>query len=339
MLNYLVKRLALALLTITVIMAVSYVLLRLAPGNPARSSLIGETGGDNMSSEHDALAQNTALREKLYLDKPVYVGLLHWFRAVVTRGDFGDSAVVDAGRPVTEVILERLPVTLKLNFWAVLITYLLAIPIGIYASVRPDGSFDRFTTFVLFFLYSLPVIWVALVLQATLCKGGLFPLFPLKGMASGPYTGMSTWQILWDSVRHYILPICCLSYAGFTSLSRYARSSMLEVVNQDYIRTARAKGVSEHVLLFKHALRNALITLITLFAGLLPGLVAGSIIIEYVFNINGMGSLSLLALNSRDYPLQMGLFCFGGLLTLGGILLADILYVLADPRITFKSRS
>jgi peptide/nickel transport system permease protein len=338
-LNYLVKRIALALLTITVIMTVSYVLLRLAPGDPARSSLIGETGGENMSSDKNVLSQNTALRKKLYLDQPIYVGLFHWFKGVVTRGDFGDSAVVDAGRPVTQIILERLPVTLRLNFWAVLITYLLAIPIGIYAAVAPDGFFDRATTVLLFFLYSLPVIWVALVLQATLCEGGLFPLFPLKGMASGPYTGMSTWQIMWDSIRHYILPVSCLCYAGFAGLSRYARSSMLEVVHQDYIRTARAKGLSEYTVLFKHALRNALITLITLFAGLLPGLVAGSIITEYVFNINGMGSLSLLALNSRDYPLQMALFCFGGLLTLGGIMLSDILYVLTDPRITFNSRS
>lgn len=338
MLSYLVKRLALALLTLTVIMAVSYVLLRMAPGDPARSSLIGETGGENLSSEEGVFAKNTALREKLHLDKPIYVGLLYWFKGIVTKGDFGDSAVVDAGRPVTQVIFERLPVTLTLNFWAVLITYLMAIPIGIYAAAYPDGAFDRGTTLVLFFLYSLPVMWVALVFQATLCDGGLLPLLPLKGMAAGPYSGMSTWRIIGESVRHYILPVTCLSYAGFAGLSRYARTGMLEIVHLDYIRTARAKGLPEHVILFKHALRNALITLITLFAGLLPGLVAGSIIVEYVFNINGMGSLSLLALNSRDYPLQMGLFFFSGTLTLGGILIADILYVLVDPRITFKSR-
>ncbi len=339
MLNYLIKRIALALLTITVIMTVSYVLLRLAPGDPTRSSLIGETGGENLSSDKGVFAQNSAMREKLHLDKPVYMGLFYWFSAIVTKGDFGDSAVVDAGRPVLEIILERLPVTLTLNFWAVLITYLLAIPLGMYAAVYPDGSFDRATTLVLFFLYSLPTVWVALVFQATLSEGGWVSWFPLKGMSSGPYTGMTTWQIICDSVHHYILPVTCLSYAGFASLSRYTRSSMLEVINQDYIRTARAKGVADHVILFKHALRNALITLITLFAGLLPGLIAGSIIIEYVFNINGMGSLSLLSLNSRDYPLQMALFCIGGGLTLAGILLADILYVLVDPRITFKSRA
>ncbi len=319
-------------------MAVSYVLLRLAPGDPTRTSVIGETGGENLSSEQGVFAHNQAMRKKLYLDEPIYVGLYHWFKAVVTRGDFGDSAVVDAGRPVTAVIIERLPVTLMLNFWAVLITYLLAIPLGIYAAVYPDGNFDRFTTLVLFFLYSLPSIWVALMFQAALCEGGWVPLFPLKGTASASVEGMTTWQIMWNSSRYYILPVTCLAYAGFAGLSRYARSSMLDVVGQDYIRTASAKGLPEHIILFKHALRNAMITLVTLFAGLLPGLIAGSIIIEHVFNINGMGSLSLLALNSRDYPLQMALFCFGGILTLAGILLSDILYVIIDPRITFKSR-
>ena len=137
---------------------------------------------------------------------------------------------------------------------------------------------------------------------------------------------------------HYCLLVICLAYGGFAGLSRYARTGMIEVIRQDYIRTARAKGLNEFYVIFKHALRNSLITLITLFAGLLPGLIAGSIIIENVFSIAGMGSLSLLALNSRDYPLQMALFTFGGALTLGGILLSDILYKVVDPRITFSGK-
>jgi peptide/nickel transport system permease protein len=143
---------------------------------------------------------------------------------------------------------------------------------------------------------------------------------------------------MFDTAKHYVIPVFCLSYAGIAGISRYARSSMLDAVGQDYIRTARAKGLSERVVIFKHAFRNALIILITLFAGLLPGLVAGSIIIEYIFNIPGMGSLSMMALSSRDIPLLMALFSFGGFLTLSGILISDLLYVIADPRISFESR-
>lgn len=339
MFEYLVKRLGLALITLLIIMAVSYFLLRMAPGDPTRSSIMDSNAdASELSAEKGALAENTALREKLHLDKPVYIGFLYWLKGVVLHGDFGTSASIDPGRPVSDIIMERLPVTIKLNIFAVFIIYILAIPLGIYAAIYPDTYFDRSTTFVLFFLYSLPGMWVALLLQAYLCQGGMYPIFPLSGLTPDNPESLNSWQLLWQTARHYILPVTCLSYAGFAGISRFARSSMLEVVNTEYIRMARAKGLSENVVIFKHALRNGMITLITLFAGLLPGLVAGSIIVEYVFNISGMGSLSLLSLNSRDYPVQMALFCFGGALTLGGILLADILYVMVDPRIKFSKQ-
>ncbi|MCK4983201.1 MAG: ABC transporter permease [Victivallaceae bacterium] len=339
MFEYLIKRLGLALLTLFIIMMVSYFLLRLAPGDPTRSSIMDDNAAaSQLSSEKGALGGNIALRKKLHLDKPVYIGFFYWFKGVVLHADFGSSASIDPGRPVVDIIMERLPVTVKLNFFAVCIIYILAIPLGVYSSIYPDTVFDRSTTFVLFFLYSLPGMWVALLLQAYLCKGGLYPIFPLAGLTPENPESLTSWQLLWQTAKHYVLPVICLSYAGFAGISRFARSSMLEVVNKEYIRMARAKGLPEHVVIFKHALRNGMITLITLFAGLLPGLVAGSIIVEYVFNIPGMGSLSLLSLNSRDYPVQMALFCFGGALTLCGILLADILYVAVDPRIKFAKQ-
>ena len=338
MLEYIIKRLGLAALTLFIIMMVSYTLLRYAPGDPTKSSIMGETSGEGMSAEKGAFARNRSMREKLFLDKPIYIGFVFWLKGVVCHADFGTSASVDTGRPVTDIIMERLPVTLQLNILAVLVTYLLAIPLGIYSAVYVDTFFDRFVTFVMFFLYSLPVIWVTLMLQATLCEGGSYPLFPLKGLSSANTLSMGSWEILWSSSRHYVLPVICLAYAGFAGLSRYARSGMLEVIRQDYIRTARAKGVPEYQVIYKHALRNGMIVLITLFSGLLPGLVAGSIIIEYVFSIPGMGSLSLLALSSRDYPVQMALFSFAAVLTLAGILLADLMYVMVDPRISFSGK-
>ncbi len=340
MLEYIIKRIGLALLTLLVIVAVSYFLLRMAPGDPTRSTnlLGGDQNAGKVSSDKNELAENTAMREKLHLDKPAYIGFFYWLKGVVLHGDFGSSATVDPGRPVLQMIGERLPVTLSINIWAVLITYLLAIPLGIFSALNPGGKFDRGVTIVLFLMYSLPVIWVGLVLQATLCSGGKFPVFPLKGLEIGDTSMMTTWQIMGSQFMHYFLPVLCLAYGGFAGLSRYARTGMIEVIRQDYIRTAKAKGVSEFYVIFKHALRNSLITLITLFAGLLPGLVAGSIIIEHVFSIAGMGSLSLLALTSRDYPLQMALFGIAGTLTLSGILLSDVLYVMVDPRISFSGK-
>ena len=335
--KYLLKRCLLGLMTLFIILFASYVLMRLAPGDPTKSSMLGEGAGAQMASDKNTLARNNSLREKLHLDKPVPVGFFLWLERVV-HGDFGESAAVDKGRPVTGLILERLPVTVSLNLLAILITYLLAIPLGIFSAVRPDTKLDNVITFFLFFLYSLPVLWVALMLQAMLCKGGYLPLFPLKGIFPEITRGMTTWQIIGNTLWHYVLPVFCLSYAGFAGLARFTRSGMLEVIHQDYIKTARAKGVSEWGVVMKHALRNALIIMITLFAGILPSLVAGSILVEYVFNIPGMGSLSMLALSSRDIPLLMALFAFGGALTLAGILLSDLLYVLADPRIDFESR-
>ena len=339
MVQYLIKRLLMVIITLFAILLVSYGLVRLAPGDPTKSSFLGEgPGAEGMSAEKGAFVKNTSLREKLHLDEPMFVGFYYWLKGILLHGDFGDSAAVDKGRPVTRLILERLPITLSLNICAIIIVYALSIPLGIHSAVTKNKTLDNSVTFLLFFLYSLPGFWTALLLQATLCEGGLLSIFPLTGLEPSSTWGLTTWQILGDTALHYVLPVFCLSYAGFAGLSRYARAGMLEVVKQDYIRTARAKGLPEHTVLLKHALRNAMIILITLFAGLLPGLVAGSILIEFIFNIPGMGTLSMEALSSRDIPLMMTLFCFGGFLTLSGILVADILYVVVDPRISFKGR-
>lgn len=337
---YLVKRLLLAAVTLFLILLSSYVLLRLAPGDPTKSSMIGSSGAGatGLSAEKQELGVDELMRKKLHYDKPVLTGFLLWMESVILHGDFGSSVSVDKGRPVTELILERLPVTVRLNILAVLMTYLLAVPTGIFAGVFPDRKFDKISTFLLFFLYSVPVLWAALMLQTLFCKGGFFPIFPLKGLDPASTAGLSTWAIAGQTLKHYILPVFCMTYAGFAGLSRFTRSAMIDAMRQDYIRTARAKGAAERDVIFSHAFRNILVVMVTLFSGILPGLVSGSILIEYVFSIPGMGSLSMLALSSRDVPLIMALFSFSGFLTLLGILISDILYVFADPRITFQSR-
>ncbi|MBR2434736.1 MAG: ABC transporter permease [Lentisphaeria bacterium] len=337
---------ALGAFTLLLILFTSYTLMRLAPGDPAKSTMLsgGAAGKDGagsagvLSGDKSEVGRNLVLEKKLNMDKPLVVGFFLWLKAAA-HGDFGTSVAVDKGRSVTTLIMERLPVTLRLNIIAILLTYLLAIPLGIQSALHPDTKLDRAMTFFLFFLYSLPGLWVALMLQSAFCKGGLMPIFPLKGLAVGSPDGLSTWSVLLRSASHYVLPVFCLSYASFAGITRFTRAGMLDVIRQDYIRTARAKGVPERDVIYVHAFRNALIILITLFAGILPSLVSGSILIEYIFNIPGMGELSMTALSSRDIPLVMALFSFGGFLTLTGILLADILYVIADPRICFSSRN
>ena len=334
MLKYIAKRLLLALLTLFVILFASYALLRLAPGDPSRSDMMGAgDGAGMMDTRNNELNSNNSMREQLDLDKPLHVGFFRWFSRIVCNGDFGSSVTVDPGKPVTALIRERLGVTVSLNFWAIVVTYLLAIPAGVFTAAKEGTFFDRSMEFLLFVLYSLPVMWAGLLLQSYLCEGGKFPIFPLKGISPENPDQLTIWQLQLETLRCYFLPVLCLSYGGFAGLSRYTRSSMLEVLRSDFIRTARAKGLGQNAILWQHGFRNALITMITLFSGILPSLVAGSVLVEHIFNIPGMGSLSLLSLSSRDYPLQMALFAFSGALTLAGLLISDLLYMLADPRI------
>lgn len=335
MFAYVIKRILLGMVTLFCILCVSYILLRLAPGDPAKSSMFSSdvNVGNIDSEQNSALSENQSLREELYLDKPILTGFRLWFTRAARHGDFGKSAVIDPGRSVWDVIGDRVGITLLLNVLAVVLTYLIAVPTGVLSALKEGSWMDKSLTFFYFVLYSLPGVWVALLLQTLFCEGGKFPVFPLTGIEVADAAQKTTWRIMAETLFHCVLPVLCLSYAGLAALSRFARSGMLEVMHCEYIRTARAKGCSEFDVIFHHGFRNALITLITLFAGLLPSLVAGSVIVEYVFNIPGMGDLSLQALSSRDYPLQMALFFIAGVLTLGGILLADILYCIADPRI------
>ena len=334
MLYYIIKRLLLAVFTLLTILLVSYCLLRMAPGDPTRNDILGGEERKMDAEKGGEAPVNQAMREKLALDKPWWQGFCLWLLRVVRHGDFGESAAVSPGTPVTELIAERLPITLCLNICAVLLTYLLAIPIGVWAAVRADGWFDRGSNLVLIMLYSLPVIWVGLLLQAYLCEGGRLGVGIFLTRAEVEDNGeWSIFRYIYELFRAYALPVVCLVYGGIASLSRYCRGSMLEVVNSDFVRTARAKGLSETRVIWEHGFRNALVTLITLFGGLLPGLIAGSVLVEHIFGIPGMGSLSLESLSSRDYPLQMALFFFSGVLTLAGILIADLLYAVADARI------
>jgi peptide/nickel transport system permease protein len=256
-----------------------------------------------------------------------------WLGRLV-RGDFGESHYFK--QRSADVIAERLPVTLALNLAALLLAYLLSVPLGVWSAVNRGRWLDRAVTAGLFVLYSLPTFWVALMLIIFL--GGVEgpDLFPTSGLHSFRPQDYPAGSPLLDLLWHAVLPVFCLSYAALAVVSRYGRAGMVEVLDQDYIRTARAKGLGEGTVVWKHGLRNGIIPLVNLLGLQIPYLLSGSVIIETIFDIPGLGSLTLLAIQQRDTNVLMGVISITALLSMGGLLLADLLMLWADPRISLE---
>lgn len=330
---YLIKRLLQIIPTLVGITFVTFLIIQLAPGNPAlvKLQMAGEGGEMADSAYTRQIIEQT---RKLYgLDKPLPIQYLLWVKRVMTF-DFGTS--YKDHRPVLEKIAERLPVTLQINIISIFLVYLIAIPFGIYSATHPESFWDRLLTLGFFFLYSLPSFWVAVLLIMFLGGGDFWDLFPVYGVSSIGAETWPWWSRLPDRLWHLVLPVACLTYGGLAYLSRLARAELLEVIREDYVRTARSKGLSERVVILKHALRNGLLPIVTLLAFLLPAMFGGSVIIESIFSIPGMGQLGFEAVLSRDYPVIMAITTISALLTLIGLLLSDILYALLDPRIKLE---
>ena len=327
MLTYLLRRALVAVPTFLLITVVTFLVIHLAPGDPAEMAAGGGTGG---RIDERTLAQT---RAQFHLDEPLPVQYVLWLKSIVTF-DFGTS--FQDRIPVRTKVWEALQVSLVLQVIAISLIYAAAVPIGILAATRHDTLLDRGIGFALFVLYSLPNFWVATMLIVYFAGGRYFDWFPIAWLATPGSDDWPFWEKLKDRAWHLVLPILCLTYAGLAGLSRYARTGMLEVIRQDYVRTARAKGLSERRVILKHVARNGLIPVVTLVANLLPALIGGSIIVETIFSIPGMGLLGFQAILARDYPVVMAVLTLAALLTLAGVLLTDVLYVLVDPRITFS---
>ena len=252
-----------------------------------------------------------------------------WLKRL-TRLDLGRSFSPDA-RPVWDKIKERIGVTIAINLLAMLLILVIAIPIGVISATYPHSWFDQATTLFVFFGFAMPGFWLALLLM--MLFGVYLDWLPLAGLTSHFYEHFSTWEKIKDLAYHLTLPVLVSAFGGLAGMSRYMRGNMLEVIRQDYITTARAKGLPECTVIFKHAMRNALMPVITILGLSVPGLIGGSVIFESIFAIPGMGQLFYQAVMSRDYPLVMGELVIGALLTLVGNLLADVSYALADPRL------
>ncbi len=271
---------------------------------------------------------------KLYgLDRPLHQQYLSWFKRTL-KGDFGRS--FRDGRPVSVKILERIPVTLLINGLALLIILGVSIPLGVASAAKEGSFFDHAVTFLVFIGYAVPTFWIALL--ALDFFGVRLNWLPVSGLSSLGADRLPIWQRLGDLSRHLILPVGVAAFGDLAGYSRYVRASMLDVLRQDYIRTARAKGLPEKVVLYRHALGNALLPLVTILGLSIPGLLGGSVIFESIFALPGMGRLFYDSVMSRDYPVIMGILVLGAALTLLGNLLADIAYALADPRIRYGER-
>ncbi|HET9137525.1 MAG TPA: ABC transporter permease [Candidatus Kapabacteria bacterium] len=367
MFQYIVRRLLLFIPTLFFITVITFAISRLAPGDPAE--LKAGVGGEGAMRGNQQLNEEMIkqIRAQWDLDKPVWFWSLYndakdetgkllplsdrfemkwngsenqywlWIKKLF-KLDFGKS--FQDNRDVLEKIAERLPITTLMAVISILLSYMIAIPLGIYSATHQQSKLDKFSTVTVFILFSLPSFWLATMAIIFFGGGDFLAWFPNSGLHAMSISPDDSWGTrTWDYIWHLILPIAAMTYGSFAYLSRQMRGSMLEVIRQDYIRTARAKGLSEKVVVYKHALRNSLIPIITIIAYILPSLIGGSIIIETIFTIPGVGQLAFQALTARDYPVIMAEFTFSAVLTLLGLLLADICYSLVDPRIAFSKKS
>jgi peptide/nickel transport system permease protein len=321
MLSYLLKRIILMVPMLFGITLVSFLVIHLAPGEP---EILGGEMNPKVTKE-----VRERIRELYGLNRPIHVQYGLWLKRIV-RLDFGTSLSPDR-RHVIDKIKERLPVTVTINLMSLILIFVFGIPIGVLCAHYKDTTLDRALTSLVFAGYAAPTFWIALLLM--ILFGVVLEWLPISGLKSFDFEDLSFGQKILDLARHLALPLFVSTFGGLAGISRYMKSSLLEALRQEYIITAYAKGLPERLVVGKHALRNALLPVITIIGLSIPGLIGGSVIFESIFSIPGMGQLFYLSVMARDYPTIMGILVIGAFLTLLGNLLADVLYAVADPRI------
>lgn len=333
MLKYLIKRVLWMIPMLIGISLISFFIMHLAPGDITNN----ETAFNPKTSEES----RQKLRELYNLDKPVIVQYGLWLKRMV-KLDFGNSfashqkpvflgSTDKDGNYTKGMIEEALPITLMINLFGLAITLTLAIPLGVIAARKYSGWQDKSITLFNFIGFSIPGFWLSLLLMYWL--GVANNWLPISGLHSLNYETMDTWSKFKDSLSHLIMPVLIPSVTGLAGITLFVKNGMLDVLQQDFITTARAKGLNEHKVVYTHALRNALLPLITIIGLSIPGLIGGSVIAETIFAIPGMGKLFFDAVLMRDFPVIMGILTIGSALTLVGNLIADIAYAWADPRV------
>ena len=321
--KYIFKRiigLAVLLLGITII---TFMVIHIAPGRP--------TDLEAQFNPKVSMEARERIAHLYGLDKPLGIQYIEWLKRFA-RFDFGISFM--DSRPVMQKILERIPITLTIELFSMILILLIGILIGISSAVREGSFYDRAMTVFVFVGFAVPTFWLSLILMDFI--GVRWGILPISGIKSLEFEKFGFFEKIIDMSKHLILPVLVSAFGGLAGISRYMRSSMTHVLKQDYIRTARAKGLPEKEVLYKHALKNALLPVVTILGLSVPGLIGGSVIFESIFSIPGMGRLFYESVMTRDYPVIMGVLVIGAVLTLLGNLLADISYAAVDPRIKLE---
>lgn len=323
MLRYILKRLLAMIPLLFAITIVTFILMDAAPGSPA--SMYQNPDKPFMTQE-----EIDAIEHKLGVDQPVYIQYIKWLKELL-HGNLGYS--YDTKQPVWDEMMRASGITIQISFWALVLALVGGLAIGIFSALHQYKFTDHFISVLTFIGISVPGFWLALLLILLFSlKLGWLPFIGLHS-ANKNLTG---WAYTWDYIKHLILPIFVQAIGSMASWVRYERSAFLEVINQDYIRTAMAKGLSRRDINWKHAFRNSALPIVTLLGGSLSGLFGGAFLIENVFSIPGMGRLGTMAITQKDYPMIMGTILFSSVLVLIGYLLSDILYCIVDPRIRFE---
>ncbi len=363
--SYLLRRILFFIPTLLVISLASFVILINSPGDPVERMM--QAGGTGELIPSSLLKnQRAEIRHRLGLDLPVFYfdihsvndeGLAKYIPAIsfhltnqfhrwlfgdginskgIVRGDFGSSYL--SQQPVSGLISDRIGWSLFFTLTSIIFAYLISVPLGIKAAANKNSAFDKSSSTILFILYSLPAFWVATLLLMTFANPDVLHIFPASGVkpVAGYPADANFFQRLYLSIPHLILPTICYTYSSLTFLSRLMRNAMFEILDSDFIRTARAKGLNEEKVLWKHALKNSLFPVITVFAHVFPAIIGGSVIIESIFTIPGMGNAIYQSITTQDYPVVVAVFTITGLLTAIGYLVSDILYAWVDPRISFS---
>jgi microcin C transport system permease protein len=323
----------------------SFFIINLAPGGPIEQKIQAMRFGSQMAAEGSGAGGNhskesgvneeiiQALKEQYGFDKPIHVRYFIWLKNIV-KLDFGQSFTYE--EPAMDVITSKFPVSLQFGLASLFLTYLVCIPLGVAKAIKAGTAFDRASSIVLFVMYAVPPLILGIYLITLFAGGTYFNWFPIGGAQSDLYDTLPFMGKVMDRIHHFILPLVCYMIGGFTGLTTLQRNSMLDVIKSDYVRTARAKGLSEKVVYYKHALRNALIPIATGVGGFFGVFLSGSLLIENIFNLDGIGRLSYTSILARDYNVIMAMIFLSSMVLLFGRLFSDIIYVIIDPRIDYK---
>ena len=348
--TYVLRRLLVMIPTLLGVTMIVFAIINLAPGSPIEQKIqqlkfggaaggggaasVGSAGGAGSGGD-SAISEEVieALKKQYGFDKPIHTRYFIWLKNLV-RLDFGESFTYE--EPVLDVISSKFPVSLQFGIINLILTYIVCIFLGVIKAIKNGTKFDLISSVTLFVMYAIPGFMLGILLIQFTASGNYLEIFPVQGLVSDDYEYLSFFGKFLDRVHHFILPLICYMIGSFTMLTMLMKNSLLDEIKKDYIRTARAKGLNEKIVYLKHGLRNALIPIVTGIGGFLTVFFAGSLLIEVIFNLDGIGQMSYQAVLERDYNVIMGSVFIQSFLMLIGNLISDVTYVFVDPRIDFS---